>query len=237
MIRTMPYYVNAILNCISEFANTKWDGIVTHWPSLLIYLWNLFSVSFFPFQINISDARQNFREDSEPNPLLVPITYIAAKKVNHLEESEMTPRLCLDEDSEFKRLTSSCDTTLVKLLPESVRFLQSQLQVERLGAAQVRLEVQSLTKIKEDTRACFIATRLELEDLMFRQLRSHQLVQLLALQHRSRANVSWTVLKCYRFCILFCRRIFLRGWRPLMPSVCNLRSGCPLLSLVASFDA
>jgi hypothetical protein len=25
----MPYYVNAILNCISEFANIKWDGIVS----------------------------------------------------------------------------------------------------------------------------------------------------------------------------------------------------------------
>ena len=122
--------------------------------------------------------------------MLVPITYIAAKNVNHLEESEMTPRLCLDEDSEFKRLTSSSDTTLVNLLPESVRLLQSQLPAERLGAAQVRLEVQSLMKMTEDTRACFIATRLELEDLTFGQLRSHQLVQLLALQHRGRANVS-----------------------------------------------
>ena len=156
-MRTMPYYVNAILNCISEFANIKWDGIVTHWASLLIYLWNLFTVSFFLFQINISDARQNFREDSEPNPLLVPITYIATKKVNHLEESEMTPRSCLDEDSEFKLLTSRCDTTLVKLLPKSVRLLQSQLQAERHSLTQLRLEVQSLRKITENSNENLIA--------------------------------------------------------------------------------
>jgi hypothetical protein len=102
----------------------------------------------------------------------------------------MTPSSCLDEYSEFKILNSSCDTTSVKLLPESVPLLQSQLQAERLGSAQVRLEVNSLTKITEDTRGCFIAMRLELVDIWLIQLRSHQLVQLLALHLRGRANVS-----------------------------------------------
>ena len=42
-----------------------------------------------------------------------------------------------------------------------------------------------------------------------KQASSHQLAQLLALQLGSRANLSWTLLKCCRFCILFCRRVYL----------------------------
>ena len=33
----------------------------------------------------------------------------------------MTPRSCLDEDSELKLLTSRCETTFVQSLPHSVR--------------------------------------------------------------------------------------------------------------------
>ena len=84
-------------------------------------------VSLFLFQSHISYARQNFREDSESN---------------HIEESEMTPRSCLDEDSELKLLTNRCETTSVQSLPQSVRPLQSQLKAERLASAQLRLEVK-----------------------------------------------------------------------------------------------
>src|SRR3989337_3260195 len=101
---------------------------------------------------------QNFRVDSEPN---------------HLEESEMTPRSCLDEDSEWKLLTSSCETTSLQLLPQSVRLLQSQLKVERLASAQLQLDVNDVKKAVEDTHACFLATQLRLEHLSFTQLRSH----------------------------------------------------------------
>ena len=81
----------------------------------------------FLFQSRISYARENFREDSEPN---------------HIEDSEMTPRSYLDEDSELKLLTSRCETTSVQSLPQSGRLLQSQLKAERLGSAQLRLEVK-----------------------------------------------------------------------------------------------
>ena len=94
----------------------------------------------FLFQSRSPYARQNFREDSEPN---------------HLEDSEMTPRSCLDEDNELKLLTSRCETTSVQSLPQSVRLLQSQLKAERLASAKLQLEVNGAMKILEDCLACF----------------------------------------------------------------------------------
>ena len=117
----------------------------------------------FLFQSRISYARQNFREDSEPN---------------HLEDSEMTPRSCLDEDSELKLLTSRCETTSVQSLPQSVRLLQSQLKGERLASAQLRLEVKDAMKMSEDCRAHHHALNLVLMHLSLTQLRSTQLLQL-----------------------------------------------------------
>ena len=119
----------------------------------------------FLFQSRISYARQNFREDSEPN---------------HLEDSEMTPRSCLDEDSELKLLTSRCETTSVQSLPQSVRLLQSQLKAERLASAQLRLEVKDARKMSEDCLVHYGAIQLGMKHLSLTQLRSHQLVRLLA---------------------------------------------------------
>ena len=127
----------------------------------------------FLFHSRFSYARQNFREDSEPN---------------HLEESEMTPRSCLDEDSELKLLTSSCETTSVQLLPQSVRLLQSQLKAERLASAQLRLDVNDAMKISEDCLAHYGAIKLGMEHLSLTQLRSHQLVRLLAEPVLARPN-------------------------------------------------
>lgn len=119
----------------------------------------------FLFQSRISYARQNFRKDSEPN---------------HLEDSEMTPRSCLDEDNELKLLISSCETTFVQLLPQSVRLLQSQLKAERLASAQLRLEVKDVMKMSGDCLAHYGAIQLGMKHLSLTQLRSHQLVRLLA---------------------------------------------------------
>ena len=119
----------------------------------------------FLFQSRISYARQNFREDSEPN---------------HLEDSEMTPRSCLDEDSELKLLSRRCETTSVQSLPQSVRILQSQLKADRLASAQLRLEVKDIMKMSGDCRAHYGAIQLGMKHLSLTQLRSHQLVRLLA---------------------------------------------------------
>ena len=92
----------------------------------------------------------------------------------------MTPRSCLDEDSELKLLTSRCGTTSMQSLPQSVRLLQSQLKAERLASAQLRLEVKDAKKMSEDCQAHYRAMQLGMEHLSLTQLRSHQLVRLLA---------------------------------------------------------
>jgi hypothetical protein len=130
----------------------------------------------FLFQSHISDARQNFKEDKEdngPNPLLVPISCISAKKANHLQESETITKSCLDEDG---------DTSSEKLLLEPVHHLQTQLHAERLSSSNLRHEIQCLTDIRYDKSAYLLAKALDFEDIKIRQLRSHQLIQLLLKQ-------------------------------------------------------
>jgi hypothetical protein len=100
----------------------------------------------------------------------------------------MTPRSCLDEDSELKLLTSRCETTSVQSLPQSVRLLQSQLKAERLASAQLQLDVNDANKISEDCLAGFGAIQLGIEHLSLTQLRSHQLVWLLAEPVLARPN-------------------------------------------------
>ena len=100
----------------------------------------------------------------------------------------MTPRSCLDEDSELKLLTSRCETTSVQSLPQSVRLLQSQLKAERLASAQLRLEVKDIMKMSGDCRAYYGAIQLGMKHLSLTQLRSHQLVRLLAEPVLARPN-------------------------------------------------
>ena len=90
----------------------------------------------------------------------------------------MTPRSCLDEDSELKLLTSRCETTSVQSLSQLVRLLRSQLKAERLASAQLRLEVKDAMKMSEDCRAHHHALNLVLMHLSLTQLRSTQLLQL-----------------------------------------------------------
>jgi hypothetical protein len=75
-------------------------------------------------------------------------------------------------------------------LPESVRLLQSQLQAERHASAQLVLELQSLSKINDESSVSIDAMQLELEDISVKQDWSHHLAQLLALQLKGRANLS-----------------------------------------------
>ena len=102
----------------------------------------------------------------------------------------MTPRSCLDEDSELKLLTNRCETTSVQSLPQSVRLLQSQVLAERHSATQLRLEVLSLRKIAENTNENLIAKQLHLEAMTDMLGRSHSLAQQLAQQFPRKANLS-----------------------------------------------
>ena len=56
---------------------------------------------------------------------------LVSKKVdkNYIEDTETTPKCCLDVV--FELLATTAGTSSSNLLPESVRLLESQLQVER----------------------------------------------------------------------------------------------------------
>ena len=71
------------------------------------------------FQGDMPDGMHKSTEGCDTNP-----TYIAAKKAKHLEDSETTPKSCLD--AVFKLLETSSQTSSQNLLSESVRLLQSQ---------------------------------------------------------------------------------------------------------------
>ena len=122
-------------------------------------------MSLFLFQSRISYARQNFRDDSEPN---------------HLEDSEMTPRSCLDENSELKLFTSRCETTSMQSLPQSVRLLQSQLQAERHQSSVLRQEAEGLRKSLQNSDAYFLVQQQALEDLSAKQEKVNKLAKHLA---------------------------------------------------------
>ena len=72
-------------------------------------------------------------------------TYITTKKAKHLEDSETTPKSCLDVV--FKLLETSSQTSSQNSLSESVRLLQSHVLAERHSATQLQLEVLSLRTI------------------------------------------------------------------------------------------
>ena len=64
------------------------------------------------------DGMHMSAEGYETNPV-----YIATKKAKHLEDSETTPKSCLD--AVFKLLETSSQTSSQNLLSELVRLLQS----------------------------------------------------------------------------------------------------------------
>ena len=128
------------------------------------------------------DGMHKSAEGCETNP-----TYIAAKKAKHLEDSETTPKSCLD--AVFKLLETNSQTGSQNSLSESVRLLH-QVLAERHSATQLRLEVLSLRKIAENTNENLIAKQLHLEAMTDMLGRSHSLAQQLAQQFPRKANLS-----------------------------------------------
>ena len=124
------------------------------------------------------DGMHKFAEGCETNP-----TYIAAKKAKHLEDSETTPKSCLD--AVFKLLETNSQTSSQNSLSESVRLLKSQVLAERHSA-----KVLSLRKIVENTNENLIAKQLHLEAMTDMLGRSHSLAQQLAQQFPRKANLS-----------------------------------------------
>ena len=79
--------------------------------SLFIHVENLSYLCLF--QGDMPDGMHKSAEGYDTNP-----TYIAAKKAKHLEDTETTPKSCLD--AMFKLHETSCQTSSQNSLSESV---------------------------------------------------------------------------------------------------------------------
>ena len=73
---------------------------------------------------------------------------------NYLDDSERTQKSCLDVV--FELLATTVGTSSSNSLPESVRLLESQLQVERHRSDVLRQEAEGLSKSLQNSDAYFL---------------------------------------------------------------------------------
>ena len=83
---------------------------------------------------------------------------------NYIEDTETTPKSCLDVV--FELLATTASTSSSNSLPESVRLLESQLQVERHRSDVLRQEAEGLRKSLQNSDAYFLVQQQVLEDLI-----------------------------------------------------------------------
>ena len=91
---------------------------------------------------------------------------------NYIEDTETTPKSCLDV---VFVLATTAGTSSSNSLPESVRLLESQLQVETHRSDVMRLEAEGLRKSPQNSDAYFLVQQQVLEDLSAKQERVNKL--------------------------------------------------------------
>ena len=97
---------------------------------------------------------------------------------NYIEDTETTPKSCLDVV--FELLATTAGTGPSNSLPESVRLLESQLQVERHRSDVMRQEAEGLRKSPQNSDAYFLVQQQALEDLSAKQKKVNKLAKHLA---------------------------------------------------------
>ena len=146
----------------------NWIELTEQLSSLFIHVQNMSSLYFVSGWYAWWHAQVCWRLWDKP----------VAKKAKHLEDSETTPKPCLD--AVFKLLETSSQTSSQNSLFESVRLLQTQVLADMHSATQLRLEVLSLRKIAANTNEILIAKQLHLEAMTDMLGQSHSLAQQLA---------------------------------------------------------
>ena len=81
----------------------------------------------------------------------------------------------------FELLATTAGTSSSNSLPELVRLLESQLQVERHRLDVLRQEDEGLRKSLQNSDAYFLEKQQELEDFSAKQEKSNKLSKLLAI--------------------------------------------------------
>ena len=98
---------------------------------------------------------------------------------NYIEDTETTPKSCLDVVFELLATTTT-GTSSLNSLPESIRLLESQLQVERHRSDVMRQEAEGLRKSLQNSDAYFLVQQQVLEDLSAKQEKVNKLAKHLA---------------------------------------------------------
>ena len=107
---------------------------------------------------------------------------------NYLDDSERSQKSCLDVV--FELLATTVGTSSLNSLPESVRILESQLQVERHRSAVLQQQAEGLQKSLEHSDAYFLVQQQALEDFSAKQDKANQLSKLIASMVDTQDNVS-----------------------------------------------
>ena len=101
-------------------------------------------------------------QDSETSLLVSNKAHKTAKE-NYLEDSKTTPKSCLYVV--FELLATTDGTSSSNSLSESVRLLESQLQVEKHRSDVLQQEAEGLRKSPQNSDAYFLVQQQALEDL------------------------------------------------------------------------
>jgi hypothetical protein len=109
-------------------------------------------------------------------------------KKNYLEDSETTPKSCLDVV--FELLATTAGTSSSNSLSESVRFLESQLQAGRHRSVMLRQEAKGLRKSLENSDAYFLVQQQALEHFGAKQEKANKLAKLIASMVDTQDNIS-----------------------------------------------
>ena len=122
---------------------------------------------------NVRESNPDKVQDSEK-------TLLVSKKgdKNDLVDSETTPKSCVDVV--FELLASTAGTSSSNSLPESLRLLESQLEVERHRSDVPREEAEGLRKSLQNSYAYFLVQQQALEDLSAKQEKVNKLAKHLA---------------------------------------------------------
>ena len=94
---------------------------------------------------------------------------------NYIEDTETTPKSCLDVV--FELLATTAGTSSSNSLPESVRLLESQLQIEIHRSDVMRQEAEGLRKSLQNPYAYFLVQQQALEDLRAKQEKVNKLAK------------------------------------------------------------
>ena len=90
----------------------------------------------------------------------------------------------------FELLATTAGTSSSNSLPESVRLLESQLQVERHRSDVMRQEAEGLRKSLQNSDAYFLVQQQALEDFSAKQDKANKLAKLIASMVDTQDNVS-----------------------------------------------